>query len=491
MPDERKSPKLFAIWRGEVDLTTGNLFWKIILFTLPVMLSSLMQLLYSTADLLVVGHFGGGAFSMAAVGNNGSLINLMVNTFVAISVGANVVVAKYKGMKDKEKCTKAMNVGMLVAVALGIGVAIPGYFLAPYMLQAMQTKQEFIAWATSYLRIYFIGLPFLMIFNFGSAILRALGDSKRPLVALFVCGLLNVGLNFLFVCAFHMNAEGWDVVAVAITTVISEAIEALLTVVFLMDKHYGYVRLSLRHFVLDKEQLAEVLKNGIPAGLETLIFSITNVAIQTGANSFFNASVVAGSTAADTLEGYIFVILEAFAVALSSVSAQNYGANNKENLRKTLLYSFSIIGALGALLGGTAAIFRTQLISLLVTNSSADGFSYDAAVLAGSQRLMMMGLTYILCAFMDGYSGYLRGLGHPMAPTIVTFFCACVFRLIYVFALFYHIPFLQNIVWLYAAYPFCWALACIIYTIILPHFQKKAFADIDARLALREVPSQA
>jgi Na+-driven multidrug efflux pump len=234
-----------------------------------------------------------------------------------------------------------------------------------------------------------------------------------------------------------------------------------------------------------------VLKNGIPAGLETLIFSVTNVAIQTGANSFFDASVVAGSTASDTLEGYIFVILEAFAVALSSVSAQNYGANNKENLRKTLVYSFAIIGGLGAILGGIAAIFRVQLISLLVTDNGQAGFSYEAAVEAGSQRLMMMGLTYILCSFMDGYSGYLRGLGHPMAPTIVTFFCACVFRLVYVFALFYHIPFLQNIVWLYAAYPFCWALATLIYTLILPYFQKKAFADIDARLALREVPTQA
>jgi putative MATE family efflux protein len=491
MPDERKSAKLFAIWRGEVDLTTGNLFWKIILFTLPVMLSSLMQLLYSTADLLVVGHFGGGAYSMAAVGNNGSLINLMVNTFVAISVGANVVVAKYKGMKDKDRCTKAMNVSMLVALALGIGVAIPGYFLAPYMLSAMQTKTEFIAWATSYLQIYFIGLPFLMIFNFGSAILRALGDSKRPLVALFACGLLNIALNFLFVIGFKMNGNGSDVAAVAITTVISEAMEAFLTLVFLMDKRYGYVRLSLRHFVLDKTELIEVLKNGIPAGLETLIFSITNVAIQTGANSFFDASVVAGSTASDTLEGYIFVILEAFAVALSSVSAQNYGANNKENLRKTLIYSFAIIGGLGAILGGIAAIWRVPLISLLVTDNGQEGFSYDAAVAAGSQRLMMMGLTYILCSFMDGYSGYLRGLGHPMAPTIVTFFCACVFRLVYVFALFYHISFLQNIVWLYAAYPFCWALATLIYTLILPYFQKKAFADIDARLASREVPAQA
>jgi putative MATE family efflux protein len=483
MPSERKVEKVFEIWKGEVDLTTGNLFWKIILFTVPVMVSSLLQLLYTTADLFVVGHYCG-TYAMAGVGNNGSLINLMVNTFVAISVGANVVVARYKGEQNKEKAIEAMDSAMIIAVILGLAVALGGYFLAEPVLQAMGTKTEIMPYAVDYLRIYFIGLPFLMIFNFGSAILRALGDSKRPLVALFLCGCLNVGLNFLFVLGFNMRSGTLGVEAVAWTTVISEALEALLTMIFLMDKHYGFVRMNFHHFPVGKTSFWEVLRNGVPAGVETLIFSVSNVVIQAAANKFLSASAVAGNTASDNLEGYIFVVLEAFAVAVSSVAAQNYGANKKENLRKTLLYSFSIITVLGLILGGIAAIWRVPLIEILVEDSSEAGFSHDEAVNTGSARLLMMGLTYVFCAMMDAYSGYLRGLGHWLAPTIVTFVCACLFRLFYVFVLVYNIPYMQNVVWLYAAYPLCWGLATGIYAIVVPHLQKKAYREIDERLAL-------
>jgi len=485
MPAERKGIKALEIWKGEVDLTSGDLFWKIILFALPVMISSLLQLLYTTADLFVVSNFGGGTYPMAGVGNNGSLINLMVNTFVAVSVGANVVVARYKGEQDKDHAIKAMNASMLIAVVLGLLVGVGGFFLAESVLSAMGTKAEIMPYATAYLKIYFIGLPFLMIFNFGSAILRALGDSKRPLVALFVCGMINIGLNFLFVLGFGMNHDTLGVEAVAWTTVISEALEAALTLVFLFDKHYGFVRMSLRHYSLDLKGLWEVLRNGVPAGVETLIFSISNVVIQAAANQYLSASAVAGNTASDNLEGYIFCVLEAFAVAVSSVAAQNLGANKKENLRKTLLYSFSIIAVLGFLLGGIAAIWRGPLIDILIKNTSTGNFVYSEAYETGTSRLLMMGLTYVFCATMDAYSGYLRGLGHWLAPTIVTFVCACVFRLFYVFVLVNNIPAMQNVLWLYAAYPLCWGLATLIYTAILPHFQKKAYATIDSRLAIQ------
>lgn len=483
MPAERKGIKALEIWKGEVDLTTGNLFWKIILFALPVMISSLLQLLYSTADLFVVSVYGGGTYPMAGVGNNGSLINLMVNTFVAVSVGANVVVARYKGERDKDGALKALNAGMVIAVILGFVVGLGGYFLADNVLIAMGTKTEILPYAAAYLKIYFLGMPFLMIFNFGSAILRALGDSKRPLVALFICGLLNIGLNFLFVVGFQMNTGTLGVAAVAWTTVISEALEALLTMVFLLDKHYGFVRMSLRHFVLDFKSLREVLREGIPAGVEALIFSISNVAIQAAANKFLTPSAIAGNTASDNLEGYVFCVLEAFAVAVSSVAAQNFGANKKENVRKTLLYSFSIIAILGFILGGIVLLWRGPLIGILIKDSSSDGFVYSEAYETGTSRLLLMGLTYIFCAMMDAYSGYFRGLGHWLAPTIVTFVCACLFRLFYVF-LVDRVPAMQNVLWLYAAYPFCWVLANVIYTAILPSFQKKAYQKIDQNLAL-------
>lgn len=491
MPSERKPIKFLSVWRGEVDLTQGNLFLNIIIFTIPVMLASLFQLLYTTADLFVVGHFGGGSYQMAGVGNNGSLINLMVNTFVAVSVGANVVVAKYKGMKDKENATKAMDAGMMISLVLGIVVGLGGYFLAHTVLVAMETKPEIIDYAEAYLKIYFLGLPFLMIFNFGSAILRALGDSKRPLLALIVCGVINIGLNFLFVLGFKMNTGDLGVKGVAWTTVISEFLEAALTLYFLMDKRYGFVRMSPKHFPLEKKSFFEVLKNGIPAGTESFIFSVSNVVIQASANHFLSASAVAGNTASDNLEGYIFVVLEAFAVAVSSVSAQNYGASNKENLRKSLRYSFIIILTLGLLMGGLAALFRTSLIELLVVDDAASqSFDHAEAVQIGSERLLMMGLTYVLCAMMDLYSGYLRGLGHWLAPTIVTFCCACLFRLGYVYLLVWNIPAMQNVLLIYAAYPFCWALATAIYGVMVPFFQKKAYREIDARITAT-MPSKA
>jgi putative MATE family efflux protein len=408
-------------------------------------------------------------------------------------VGANVVVAKYKGMKDKENATKAMNAGMLIALILGLGVGIGGYFLAHSVLVAMETKAEIIDYAEAYLKIYFLGLPFLMIFNFGSAILRALGDSKRPLVALIACGLINIGLNFLFVLGFHMDHGDLGVKAVAWTTVISEFLEAALTLFFLMDKRYGYVRMSLRHFILDKNAFYEVLKNGIPAGAECLIFSVSNVVIQASANHFLSASAVAGNTASDNLEGYIFVILEAFAVAVSSVSAQNYGANNKENLKKSLRYSFAIVFTLGLFYSAAWRRFSgPRLIELLVVDNASDtSFSHAEAVQIGSDRLLMMGLTYIFCAMMDLYSGYLRGLGHWLAPTIVTFGCACLFRLGYIYFLVWNIPAMQNVVLIYAAYPFCWFLATAIYFVMVPHFQKKAYQEIDERLAKRPLQKQA
>jgi putative MATE family efflux protein len=477
MPAERKTFKALSIWKGEVDLTTGNLFKKMVIFTLPVILTSLIQLLYTSADLFVVAHWGGGNYSMAAVGDNGSLINLIVNTFVAVSVGANVVMARYRGAKDAEHAEKALDSAMVIALILGVVVSAFGYFMAHYFLEWMNTPSQIIDLAAVYLRIYFIGVPFLMIFNFGSAILRANGDSKRPLYALVLCGLINIGLNFLFVLAFHMDVDG-----VAWTTVISEALEAILVIVFLTDKKYGFVRLHLSNFRPYKKETGEILRNGLPAGAESLIFSISNVLIQAVANTY-DASAIAGNTASDNLEGYIFCVLEAFAVAVSSVAAQNYGANNKENLRKTLVYSFLSIGVLGLTLGGLAAIFRRQLIGIFLVDNGDASFNYDEAMMVGTNRLMLMGLTYILCAFMDVFSGYLRGLGHWLAPTLVTFLCACLVRIVYVFALYNNIPAMQTLTWLYAAYPFTWTLADLTYLFLVPPLQKEAYAAIDARLA--------
>ena len=467
---EHKNSGKRSIWPDEIDLTSGPLYKKMLLFTIPVIISNLLQLVYTSADLLVVDYFGGGAFSMAAVGDNGSLISLIVNTFIGVSVGANVVVASAKGAKDADKASKALHSSMIVAVILGIFVACFGYRLAPVFLSAMHTPPEIIGLASVYLRIYFLGVPFILIFNFGAAILRAMGDSKRPLLALLFCGFANVGLNLLFVIVFKTDVWG-----VAVATVISEGLEALLTIYFLIHHKRGFVSLDLKNLRFDSKVGGEVLKNGIPAGLEFLIFSISNVVIQAQANKF-DAFAVSGNTASDNIEGYIFVILEAFAVAVGSIVSQNYGAGNKRNLRKSLLYSFLTITVLGLLLGGLAAIFRVSLIGFFI---QGDTEGSREALRVGTERLVLMGLSYWACAMMDVFSAYLRGIKHPIAPTVVTIACACGLRLVWVYVLYKNIQGMQTLLWLYAAYPLTWAIADITYLLILPHFTKKADRDID------------
>lgn len=467
---------------SDIDFTTGNLFWKIILFTLPVIFEGLLQLVYTSADLLVVDLFGGGKFSMAAVGDNGSLISLIVYTFIGISTGANVVVAAAKGAGDKEKALKVMSSSLIFAVVVGIFVGVIGYRLAYTFLKLMSTPSEIIDLAATYLRIYFLGVPFMMIFNFGAAMLRAMGDSKRPLLALSACGVLNIGMNILFVLVFKM-----DVAGVAIATVISEGLEAFLILYFLSHHKKGFVSLKIFGMKVDGSALKEVLHHGLPAGLESLVFSISNVIIQAQANKF-DAFVVSGNTASDNVEGYIFVILQAFATAVASVVSQNYGANKKENLRKTLLYSFLSITVLGFLLGGIASLLRYQLIGIFIHGNDEGSL---VAMGIGTRRLILMGLSYWLCALMDAFSSYLRGIKHPIAPTVVTIFCACLFRLFYVYVIYQNIPGMldpenvnSSLLWLYASYPISWLLADLTYTAILPHFQKIADKEIDARLVL-------
>jgi putative MATE family efflux protein len=466
--------------RGDLDLTTGNLFAKIILFAVPVILTSLVQLLYTSADLLVVEYFGGGNYSMAAVGDNGSLINLIVNTFVGVSVGANVIMGIHKGQNDKEAATKTVSSSLIIAFCLGLLVAIIGFFGADTFLGWMNTPDGIRALAATYLRIYFLGVPFMMLFNFGAALLRAVGDSRRPLYALLLCGLLNVGLNFLFVVGFGMAGNGLDVAAVAITTVISEFFEAALVLRFLADRKNAFVSWRKKDLRPDLEESRKILKEGLPAGAEVFVFSISNVVIQGAANTL-GASVVAGNTASDTVEGYLYCVLEAFAVAIASIVAQNYGANKKENLKKSLAYSLIIIAALGVVLGLLAALFREQLVGLFVQPSADPSFDY-AAMEAGTSRLLLMGTLAFLCSMMDCLAGFLRGIKQAATPTLVTIICALLSRLVYVYVFFYRFEALQNIPALYAAYPASWLLACLAYAVLIPIYYRKASREIDSRL---------
>jgi putative MATE family efflux protein len=486
----RKKLNFGRIFAGDVDLTTGNLLAKMAIFTFPIILLSLLQLLYSSADEYVVANFGGGYQSMNAIGSNSSLISLLIGLFVGISIGANVVVARAKGAQDEATAHRAIEASMVLSLFFGIAVAVIGYFLAPYLLRLMETPSEFLDKATIYLRWYFVGLPFLMVFNFGAAILRAMGDSKRPLYALIFCGTLNVGLNFLFVIVFNL-----DVAGVAITTVISEFLEALLVVVFLMTGRGHFAYFSFKDLALYEKETRAVLKNGIPAGLQSFIFSASNVFIQWGVNSFSNATVsndvaVAGNTASVTIEGYIWIVLDAFAVASVAIVAQNYGAGKKENIRKALWMSLVYVSILGLTLGGLAALFRNQLCGIFITPASfkdsagvVDLAKYQASLEVGGERLTLIGLTYFLDGIMDTSSAFCQGLGHAKTPPLITFFAVTVLRIAFITTAWESVAFFHTLPWLWSTWPISWCLAIATYYCFIPRYLKKADAEIDKKNA--------
>lgn len=477
-----------ALFSRDVDLTSGNLFKKMGLYTLPIVLLSLLQLVYNSADQIIVSFFGDGYTSMTAVGSNNALINLLIGLFVGVSVGVNVVVAKAYGEKDQETAQKALESSMLLSVVFGIGIGIFGYFMAPYLLEAMNTPASVLPKATIYLQIYFAGLPFLLVFNFGSAVLRALGDSKRPLFALIACGALNVGLNFLFVIAFDL-----DVAGVALTTLISEVLEAILVVIFLASKKQTFIRFSFKGLRFYKKETIAILKHGIPAGLQSFVFSVANVFIQSSINSYSDASItsdiaMAGNAASLQIEGYIFACLDAFSVATTAVIAQNFGAKKKENVRKAFYYGaiYSILA--GLFVGGLCVLLRDSLIGLFISKESFtsngvfDEAGYVNAMGVASKRLMLIGLTYFLDGIMEICASYCRGTGHPKTPTIVIMIFVTFFRLIFVLGVWPYVPFFHTLPWLWSSWPISWVLAIAAFAFIVPRFAKANNKAIDASL---------
>lgn len=451
----------------EMDLTTGNLFKKIILFALPIMITSMMQLLYTSIDLIVVSKFGGGASSMSAVGANGSLINLIINLFMGFSVGANVVMAHAKGNNNILKGRKTLHTSLLLSLILGIVVGAIGAICARFFLEWMQTPSAYIDQAETYLRIYFIGLPFLIIYNFGASLQRAMGDSTKSFISLTIAGVINVLFNLLFVIVFK-----WDVAGVAFSTVISEGVAAGLTLLFLY-KNKGFANFRFKELKLDKECCIEIAKIGFPAGLQNFIFSISNVFIQTQANAYGEIAI-AGNTASNNIEGYIYAVLNSFSVAGTAFAAQNYGARNKENIKK--VFKYGIICSIGStvIVGGIITLLGRNLLPIFTGD-------LPEAIESGYQRLMLMALTYFTCGVMDYCAGFLRGIKYSLTPTIITFVGACLFRIIFIYTI-YQIPEVHTIQFLYASYPMSWTLTCILYIIAVPILLPKGFKKIDKKI---------
>ena len=423
----------------ELDMTHGKLIPKVAAFALPLMLTSILQLLYNAADVIVVGRFTGPE-ALAAVGSTGALINLIVNVFLGLSVGTNVIAANYYGAGDFHNMRETVHTSIAVSVIGGFAVGVFGVAFGGIFLEWMGSPPEVLPLATRYIRIFFMGMPFNMLYNFGAAVLRAVGDTRRPLYFLTVSGLVNVVLNLIFVIVFHMGVAG-----VALATITSQMISSVLVVLCLI-RSPGYLHLDVKNLHIRKDKLAAIAKIGLPAGFQGACFSISNVLIQSTVNSY-GAIVVAGNSASSNLEGFIYASMNAFYQAAITFVSANVGAGKNGRIRKTMGACILLVTAVGASMGLIAYALAGQLLGI---------YSPDADVVAaGLIRLRMFGLTYYLCGMMDVLCGIIRGMGATVVPMLVSVVGACIFRIFWIYVI---LPMNPTLLMLYIGYPVSWIL---------------------------------
>lgn len=447
----------------EKDLTSGCIWKKILLFALPLMLSSVLQLLYNACDIVVIGRFRDHT-ALSAISSTSSLINLITNLFIGLSVGSNIVMAKCYGQNDKDKAQKVVRTSIIISLISGIILAIFGVVFAKQLLLLMGSPSDVINLATIYLQIFFIGMPFNLLYNFGSSILRASGDTKRPLYFLLISGLFNVGANLLFVIVFNMSTDG-----VALATIISQFISALLILITLL-KEKGFCHLSLKELKIDKNVLLEIAKVGLPAGLQGTIFSISNVIIQSSVN-FFGSYVMAGNGAAANLEGFIYVCMNAFYQASITFTSQNYGAKKYDNIPKILKYNLYLVVLFGGILGITAYLSSGFLLNIYTTDPDV--------IKIGTIRMGIICVPYFLCGMMDVVVGSLRGLGKSTTPMIVSLLGVCGLRILWIFTIFRSN---MNLGLLYVSYPISWIITFMILIVCFIYLYKKV-ASVELKLA--------
>ncbi len=440
----------------EIDMCNGPILSKMLMFAVPLMFSSILQLLFNAADIVVVGKWAGDD-SLAAVGSTSSLINLLTNLFIGLSIGANVLVARYYGAKQEKELNATIHTSMLLSLISGVILTVIGVFGAHKILALMQTPEDVLPLATIYIRIYFLGMTSTMIYNFGSAILRAVGDTKRPLYYLLLAGVVNVVLNLIFVIVFSMGVSG-----VATATAISQTISAVLVVRCLM-KDKGSIHLELKELRIEKDKFMRILQIGLPAGFQGILFSLSNVFIQSSVNSFGKV-VVAGNSAASNIEGFVYVAMNAFYQAAISFMGQNVGAGKYERINKILITAEACVAVIGIVLGNMVFIFGEPLLGIYSDTSEV--------VAAGLVRLSIISTTYALCGMMDTMVGALRGLGYSIMPMIVSLLGACAFRLVWLATIFQMDRF-HTIEMVYISYPVSWTLTFTTHLICFIIVRKK------------------
>ena len=450
------------IHKHEIDMTSGSVLKKMLLFSFPLMGSSILQLLFNAADIIVIGKFAGDN-SLAAVGATASLINLLVNLFVGLAIGANVLTARYYGAKRDEDISRTVHTSIALSIVCGTGLAVIGILISKPILAMMGTPDEILPLSTIYMQIYFAGMPAMMIYNFGSAVLRAKGDTARPLVYLAIAGVLNVGLNLFFVIALKMDVEG-----VASATSISQCLSAFLVLRCLRREPDAF-RLERKLLKIHGHKLKIILQIGLPAGFQGVLFALSNVIIQSSINSY-GKYVMAGSAASSNLESFTYFAMNAFYQAAISFTSQNVGAGKYERVKKILICAVSCAAVTGITIGNLTYLFGIPLLEIY-TNSAL-------VVQEGLKRMLYICVPYFICGIMDAMTGMIRGLGYSILPMIVSLLGACVLRIIWILTV-CRLPAFHHIEFVYASYPVTWAITATAHIICYVIITKKLKKSIE------------
>lgn len=432
----------------EIDMCNGPILKKLLIFSFPLICSGILQLLFNAVDIIVVGQYVG-EHALAAVGSTSSLISLFVSLFMGLSVGVNVLVAKYYGARDEKHLSDTLHTSVAISFISGFLLAVIGILFSPWILRLTKVPEEVLPLAAVYLRVYFAGMPVVMLYNFGAAILRAIGDTRRPLSYLTIAGILNVALNLFFVIVLN-----WSVLGVGLATTLSQVVSAFLVLRCLM-KQTGGIRIEWKKISIHKKELKKILQIGLPAGFQSILFSLANVLIQSSINSF-GAIVVAGNSAASNVGGFMQTALNAFAQATISFTGQNVGAKKFQRLNRILFVSLGCVIVLGTITAGLCRYAGPVLLRLYTDNPDA--------IQTGMIRLTYVGCFYVLAGIMEVLVGSIRGMGYAITPLIISLIGTCALRIGWLQTIFQMEQF-HRIEMVYIIFPISWAITIVAHSI--------------------------
>ena len=437
----------------EIDMCNGTIMDKLISFSIPLMLSGILQLMFNAVDIVVVGRFSGSQ-ALAAVGSTTALINVFTNLFIGISLGANVLAARYYAAGKTKEMSETVHTAIALALVSGVAMAVIGVVFARGALEIMGTPDDVIAKSTLYMQIYFCGMPFFMMYNYGAAILRAVGDTKRPLIFLIVSGVINAVLNLFLVIGFHL-----DVAGVGIATVISQLVSCILVLRCLHHTESSY-QLHLAKLRIRSVYLKQIFEVGVPAGIQSTVINISNAMLQSSVNSF-GSIAMAGYTASNNIFGFLYVSVNSFTQACMSFTSQNYGVKKLKRMDRVLIDCMILSVVVTLILGSSVYVFGPELLHIY--SDQADVIQY------GMEIFSYTTVTYFLCGLMDLFPGALRGMGYSTVPMILSIIGTVGVRIIWIYGLF---PSHRSLTFLFLSYPVSW-IATIIMQVICFWFVRK------------------